>query len=72
MKSIILLIDSLEVGGAENSLISLSNELSNEFEVSIISLKNKNKFHTNKISFFSFNSSLLKISFFISKIISLE
>ena len=59
MKSIILLIDSLEVGGAENSLISLANELSNEFEVSIISLKNKNKFHTNKISFFSFNSKKL-------------
>ena len=56
MKSIILLIDSLDFGGAENSLISLANELSNEFEVSIISLKNKNKFYSNKISFLSFNS----------------
>ena len=67
MKFIILLIDSLEVGGAENSLISLANELSNEFEVSIISLKNKNKLHTNKISFFGFNSKkLLRFSNFFN------
>jgi len=55
MKEIIFVIDTLEIGGAENSLISLFNYLKSNFKISIIILKNSGN-SIKKISHKEFKS----------------
>ena len=43
MKNIIFLIDTLEIGGAENSLLSIYENLNSEYNISIIVLKSASK-----------------------------